>query len=64
MCVYIYIYIYTYPQEWKDLGKLIENDKKMKEFMRSKAGVRGGGICDWVGFIVTQVVFLMTRLLR
>merc|ERR1712164_39053 len=25
-----------FEKEWKELGKLIENDKKMKEFMRSK----------------------------
>lgn len=27
---------HEFEKEWKDLGKLIENDKKMKEFMRSK----------------------------
>ena len=48
VCAYAYIYIYTHtysahvspaPKEWKELGKLIENDKKMKEFMRTKAPI-------------------------
>merc|ERR1711975_147475 len=25
-----------FEKEWRELGKLIENDKKMKEFMRQK----------------------------
>merc|ERR1711881_91018 len=30
-----------FEKEWKELGRLIENDKRMKEFMRAK--VRGPG---------------------
>merc|ERR1719343_462205 len=34
-----------FEREWKELGRLIENDKRMKEFMRAKArgeGAKGG----------------------
>merc|ERR1740127_159159 len=33
-----------FEKEWRELGKLIENDKKMKEFMRTK--VKATGVCD------------------
>jgi len=36
-----------FEREWKELGKLIENDKKMKEYMRTK--VRGGAAGDKPG---------------
>merc|ERR1712178_172478 len=29
-----------FEKEWRELGKLIENDKKMKEFMREKVRTR------------------------
>jgi chromosome segregation ATPase len=32
---------FEFEKEWKELGRLIENDKRMKEFMRTKA--KGGG---------------------
>jgi chromosome segregation ATPase len=31
-----------FEKEWRELGKLIENDKKMKEFMREKVRNRAG----------------------
>merc|ERR1712203_1187443 len=32
-----------FEKEWRELGKLIENDKKMKEFMRQKVRQRAEG---------------------
>merc|ERR1719337_6223 len=32
-----------FEKEWRELGRLIENDKRMKEFMRAKVRGPGGG---------------------